>query len=72
MVTQAGSSHRGGVGAGPTENIQKERITIMYYYELKNTKTGHCFTANAKNTKDACAQHGYKAKDCKVIYKASI
>jgi hypothetical protein len=45
---------------------------MMYYYELKNTKTGHCFTANAKNTKDACAQHGYKAKNCKVIYKASI
>lgn len=45
---------------------------MMYYYELKNTKTGHCFTATAKNTKDACAQHGYKAKECKVIYKATV
>lgn len=45
---------------------------MMYYYELKNNKTGHCFTAAAKCTKDACAQHGYKAKDCKVIYKASV
>lgn len=45
---------------------------MMYYYELKNNKTGHCFTATAKNTKDACAQHGYKAKDCKVIYKTSV
>lgn len=45
---------------------------MMYYYELKNNKTGHCFTATAKNTKDACTQHGYKAKDCKVIYKATV
>jgi hypothetical protein len=60
------------VGAGPTENIQEERIIMMYYYELKNTKTGHCFTATAKSTKDACAQHDYKAHHCKVIYKASV
>ena len=45
---------------------------MMYYYELKNTKTGYCFTATAKNTKEACAQHGYKAHHCKVIYKASV
>ena len=45
---------------------------MMYYYELKNTKTGHCFTATAKNTKNACAQHGYKARECKVIYKATV
>ena len=45
---------------------------MMYYYELKNNKTGHCFTTTAKCAKDACAQHGYKAKNCKVIYKATV
>lgn len=45
---------------------------MMYYYELKNTKTGHCFTATAKSTKEACEQYGYKAYNCKVISKATV
>ena len=45
---------------------------MTYYYELRNTRNNDCFTAIAKSTKEACAQHGYKAKDCKVIYKATV
>ena len=45
---------------------------MTYYYELRNIRNNDCFTATAKNTKEACAIHGYRAKDCKVIYKAPI
>lgn len=43
---------------------------MMYYYEIKNTTNNHCFTATAKNTKEACAMNDYKARECKVIYSA--
>ena len=45
---------------------------MMYYYEIKNTTNNHCFTAIAKNTREACAKQGYKPKHCKVIYKATV
>ena len=37
----------------------------MKYYEIK-----HIPTNTAKNTKEACAMNGYKARECKVIYSA--
>ena len=44
----------------------------MFYYEIKDTKTGKQFQATAKNFQQACEINGHKVRDCKCIWKANI
>lgn len=53
-----------------TKKDTTKEIKIMKYYEIKHIPTNTAFTATAKNTKEACAMNGYKARECKVIYSA--
>lgn len=44
----------------------------MYFYEIKNTKTQATAEATAKNFQIACRNLGWRTKDCKCIWKASL
>lgn len=41
----------------------------MSYYEIKHRKTQTNFQATAKNYTEACATHGYKPQECKLIWR---
>lgn len=42
----------------------------MYYFEIKNKKTNECAEAIANTMQQACTSLGWKAKDCKCVYRA--
>lgn len=48
---------------------QKE-ITIMKFYEIKNTKTQETAQIIAKNFSKACEEQGWKPYHCHCIWKA--
>ena len=42
----------------------------MYYFEIKNTRTYECATAEGKGMAQACKAIGWKVRECKCIYRA--
>ena len=44
----------------------------MRYYELRNRKTGECFTSIGKNFKEACINTGHNYRDVHLVYSAPI
>lgn len=56
-------------GATPKE---KEILIMMYFYEIRNTKTYETCEVVAKDYATACKQRGWKPKDCRCVWKASV
>ena len=46
--------------------------TMMHFYEIKNTKTQEHGRGIAKNFMELCKAHGWKVKDCRLIWKADM
>jgi hypothetical protein len=44
----------------------------MKFYEIKNTKTQKTAEATAKNFAAACQAIGWKPKDCRCVWRASL
>jgi hypothetical protein len=42
----------------------------MFYFEIKNNRTGECANTTASNMTQACAKMGWKPWDCKCVYRA--
>ena len=44
---------------------------MMYFYEIKNTKTQKTAEATAKNFAEACKSIGWKPQHCRCVWCAS-
>ena len=44
---------------------------MMYFYEIKNTKTQETCEITARDFATACKQRGWKPQNCRCIWKAS-
>lgn len=44
----------------------------MKFYEIKNTKTQEAAETTAKSFAEACKSIGWKPKDCRCVWRASI
>ena len=83
MVTQAGSSHSGGVGTGPTKNIQEDEKTMATYakynfkvgFEAQRIGGGWHLVTNSRMQRTPSGLHEYvtingvsvKARHCEVV-----
>lgn len=45
---------------------------MMYFYEIRNTKTQENGRGIAKNFTEICKSKGWKPQDCKCIWKAGV
>ena len=45
---------------------------MMYFYEIKNTKTQEHGRGIAKNFAEICKSKGWKPQHCKCIWKAGV
>ena len=52
------------------KGTKEKEITIMKYFELKNTKTQATAQVVAKNLMDAYKQVGWRPQDGRMIWKA--
>jgi hypothetical protein len=48
----------------------KEMKQMMYFYEIRNTKTQENGRGVAKNFAEICKAHGWKPQDCQCVWKA--
>ena len=45
---------------------------MMYYYEIRNTKTQATAEANGHSFQEACATLGWKPWNCRCVYRAEV
>ena len=45
---------------------------MMYFYEIRNTKTQENGRGIAKSYTEICKAKGWRPQDCRVIWKASV
>jgi hypothetical protein len=45
---------------------------MMYFYEIRNTKTQETYETTAKNFATACKERGWKPRHCRCVWKASV
>ena len=45
---------------------------MKYFYEIRNTKTNECGKACGRSFAEACKAQGWRAKDCRCVWKGSV